>query len=101
MHAGPFDVIQKALDEEFARHHVKDEHQLWHALLFFTAGEGVRGVLQDRGVEYVPYAYENGLFSLSGSWGKQESLIRKYWLPYMRSQDDRAEVKDALKKIVD
>ncbi|MCB0368060.1 MAG: hypothetical protein KDD45_01145 [Bdellovibrionales bacterium] len=98
LHAGPFEKVQEALDVEFNLHQYKDESQIWHALLFYTAGEVTREVLKSSGIDYIPYAYQNGLFSEKRKWGKFEPLIKKYWLPYIKGVSN---MNEALKMIVE
>jgi hypothetical protein len=88
LHAGPFDTVQAALDAEFARHNAKDEVQLWHAVLFYTAGEIVREVLSADGVAFQPYEYAPGGPFTRGRWARVEATVRKYWLPYMQGKID-------------
>lgn len=91
LHAGPFDTVQAALDEEFAHHKTKDDVQLWHALLFYTAGEIVREVLSANGIAFQPYEYApDGPFT-RGRWVRVEPTILKYWLPYMQGKIDMRE----------
>jgi hypothetical protein len=88
LHAGPFDTVQAALDAEFARHNAKDDAQLWHVVLFYTAGEIVREVLGADGVTFQPYEYSPGGPFTGGPFARIEATVRKYWLPYMQGKID-------------
>ncbi|NUO48463.1 MAG: hypothetical protein HOV80_06370 [Polyangiaceae bacterium] len=58
---------------------------LWHAVLFVTAGEITRGALRESfGVEYQQYIYTNGLFAKA--WPELEGPVERYWLPYVRGE---------------
>ena len=99
LHAGPFDKVQSVIDQEFSKIHATDSDQLWHAILFFTAGEIVRKRFADDGIAYEPYAYKNGLFASDRKWGKCEPLLRKYWLPYLQGQGDmRSSISEFVKE---
>ncbi len=63
---------------------LKDQEQLWHALLFYTVGETVREVLAADGLQYEPYATKNGLFGAKRSWGKFLGPLDEKWKPYLR-----------------
>jgi hypothetical protein len=91
LHAGPFDFVQAALDEEFARHDAQDDMQLWHAVLFYTAGEITREALSADGVAFQPYEYAPAGPFTRGRWLRVEPTVRKYWLPYMRRTMDMQE----------
>ena len=66
LHAGPFDTVQAELDGEFARHNAKDDVQLWHAVLFYTAGEIVRDATEDASKWPAPRVYTRGVESAVG-----------------------------------
>jgi hypothetical protein len=91
LHAGPFDTVQAALDAEFARHNAKDDVQLWHAVIFYTAGEIVREVLSADGVAFQPYEYAPGGPFTRGRFASIEATVRKHWLPYMQGKTDMRE----------
>jgi hypothetical protein len=97
LHAGPFDTVRAALNEEFARHNAKDDVQLWHAVLFYTAGEIVREVLSADGVTFQPYEYAPGGPFTRGRWVRVEATVRKYWLPYMQGKID---IREAVAQMV-
>jgi hypothetical protein len=96
LHAGPFDEVQAAIDEEFARQHAKDDLRLGHAVLFYSAGEAVHEVLKQHGIDYEQFVYKNGVFS-HRDWKVCDAAIREYWLPYM---EGHGEMKDAISRMV-
>jgi len=56
---------------------------LWHAVIFFTAGELVRRDLVTVGVQkYEPYADKNGLY-VRVRWTRYESALQLFWIPHL------------------
>ena len=53
--------------------------QLSHALIFYTSGEIVAGLVPG----HVPYAVKNGLWN-QGGLGVFKPLLDQYWRPYIR-----------------
>lgn len=64
---------------------------LWHAVLFYTTGEVIRKHYK----EYVPYAYQNGLWEKA--WPMYLPYLEKDWLPYIKGETT---FENALKKLV-
>ncbi len=63
---------------------------LWHALLFYTAGEATEKALRAGGVEgYVPYAVQQGLYEHRG-WQGYRPAIETGWQPYLDGKTDFA-----------
>jgi hypothetical protein len=59
---------------------------LWHAIIFYTAGEFTRRNLSEYGVtDYVPIAYR-GLYARS--WPKLQRPLELYWQPYLEGKVD-------------
>jgi hypothetical protein len=84
-HAGVTDTLQTAIDAEVERQHRAPDHQLWHAAQFEAVGAVVQRVLREQaGVEYLPYARQNGLYS--GFWSVYQPLIDGPWDAYLRGQ---------------
>lgn len=66
---------------------------LWHAVLFYTAGE----LVSERIPGYVPYADKNGLWTRA--WpGPDRSLIEQDWKPHI---DGAAPLPSAITKLVE
>lgn len=56
---------------------------LWHAVLFYTAGTEVRRVLPpSEQAGFVPYAYKYGLYT-RGNWPAYRGVLEKDWQPYL------------------
>ncbi len=66
----------------------KDCGDLWHGVLFFTAGEETRRALPaaDR-ANFMPYAYKNGLYE-RGDYPKYRKVLEKDWQAYLDSKID-------------
>jgi hypothetical protein len=70
--------------------------QLWHAVLFFTAGELTRRELERAGDEdYVEHALRNGVYDRA--CGGCRALLAKHWGPRL---DGRASIDEALAALV-
>lgn len=67
---------------------------LWHALLFFTAGEVTRRELEAAGIDYVPYTQAQNMFE--GRWRPFLEPLRKAWLPFVHGQGERDDAARAL-----
>jgi hypothetical protein len=69
--------------------------QLWHAVLFYTAGELTRRELESQGVAYREYADQRLYTNLCGT-GCRERIV-EHWAPRL---DGRRSVADALAALV-
>ncbi len=69
---------------------------LWHALIFATAGEFVRSVAASEGrPQHIPYWIREG-FENFGGWGNLIPAVNQYWLPVVRGEASREEALAAL-----
>jgi len=58
---------------------------LWHGVLFVTAGEIARETIRELGGEtYEPHIYAQGLFERS--WPELRAPLERFWLPYVRGE---------------
>lgn len=55
---------------------------LWHAILFATTSELVRRYLEERGIEYTPFAED----LLTRAWPQYRVPIETHWYPYLDGQ---------------
>jgi len=62
----------------------KDVRNLWHVVLFYTAGEVVRETLAARKIDYVAYLYSTGLFDRA--WPQLRLPVEREWKPYVDGQ---------------
>ena len=69
--------------------------QLWHAVLFYTAGELTMRELKSRGIEYSPYA--NAAFYDNMCGAGCMATIREHWTPHL---DGKRSIPDALSGLV-
>lgn len=59
---------------------------LWHAIIFYTAGEFTRRNLSEYGVsDYIPYGYR-GLYARA--WPRLQRPLELYWQPYLEGTVD-------------
>ena len=69
---------------------------LWHAILFYTAGESTRYVLAEAGQpEYIPYAFRTGVYD-RGSMKPYPPALKAAWQPYLDGHADFASAMHAL-----
>jgi hypothetical protein len=62
---------------------------LWHVVLFYTTGEAVRRILDERGPSgYTPMLYE--IFG-RGSWVEYREALESHWRPYVEGKQTLAE----------
>jgi hypothetical protein len=56
---------------------------LWHALLFYTTGQLVKRMLEEKSMaaSYTPYANRFGLFDRG--WQNYQRALQLYWQPYL------------------
>jgi len=67
---------------------------LWHALLFFTAGEVVKRQL---GPDYVPFAKAQHFWERKPKWSTYLPLLEKHWIPVI---DGKATPSEGVKALV-
>lgn len=69
---------------------------LWHALIFATAGEFVRSAAASEGSPaYIPYWIKEGFGDRLG-WGELMPAVNRHWLPVVRGETSREEAFAAL-----
>lgn len=97
---GMIDRVMKMIDaqEKLANTHTGNREihfrrDLWHELLFYTAGKLVAEQIPG----YLPYADKNGLWKRAWS-GPDHELIERDWGPHV---DGRASLQDSLAKLID
>jgi hypothetical protein len=90
------DVLTAGIARAAARQHKTPPPQLWHAVLFFTAGELTRRELEAYGDEdYVEHALRSGVYDRA--CGGCRALLLKHWGPRL---DGRASIDEALSALV-
>lgn len=73
----------------------KNTRDLWHVVLFWTAGELVREALAQRKIEYNPYIYATGLFQRG--WPQFQKSVETEWAPYV---EEKISLDEAVKRLV-
>lgn len=88
-----FAKIRNALSAEVkAQNKLFRRSDLWHAVLFYTAGEMVRRHLDG----YIPYAVENGLYDRA--WQGVPEILELDWKPYL---DGKVDLATAVRRLAD
>jgi hypothetical protein len=75
------DPVRQALESAAKAADYRLPGDLWHVVLFYTTGEAVRPILDERGPEaYTPMLY--GIF-VRGSWTEYRHALESRWRPYI------------------
>jgi|RhiMethySRZTD1v2_1073278.scaffolds.fasta_scaffold00049_17 hypothetical protein len=92
---GLFPVLIQPLNQITAEQKMKVPPQLWHAVLFFTAGELTRRELKANGIDYTEYAGQQLYTNLCGAGCREK--IAQHWTPVL---DGKRSIADALSGLV-
>jgi hypothetical protein len=92
---GLVDALIQPLTRIAAEQKVTLPPQLWHAVLFYTAGELTRRELEARGIDYTPYANAAFYDNMCGSGCRNK--IAEHWTPHL---DGKRSIPDALSALV-
>jgi hypothetical protein len=85
-----------AITNAFEAVGAKAPGNLWHAIIFATAGEFVRSIAASEGnAGYTPYWIREGFENLDG-WKELVRPVTEYWLPVVRGEVSRVEGLNAL-----
>lgn len=83
------DPVRQALESAAKAADFRLPADLWHVVLFYTTGEAVRPILDERGpVGYTPMLYE--IFG-RGSWVEYRPALESSWRPYVDGRQSLAE----------
>jgi hypothetical protein len=63
----------------------EDDKGLWHAVHFYTVGAAVKDAYQKRGIAYLPYADQAGIYSRA-PFKSFAPLLADIWQPYMQGK---------------
>lgn len=86
--------VRQALDGAARAADFKLPSDLWHLVLFYTTGEAVRPVLEERGSPgYTPMIYE--IFA-RGTWVEYRQAVESSWRPYIDGKRSLAEAAESL-----
>ena len=92
---GLFPILIQPLTQIADAQKVKIPPQLWHAVLFFTAGELTRRELKANGIDYTEYAGQQLYTNLCGAGCRDK--IAQHWTPVL---DGKGSIADALSGLV-
>ncbi|MDY7094277.1 MAG: hypothetical protein SX243_15000 [Acidobacteriota bacterium] len=91
--SGPVAEMIREASEETG---IETPRSLWHGILFVTAGEAAREVLEAAGEgPRQPYAEAQGVFR--GHWQPLWQPLQDHWMPYLRGETSAAE---ALRRVL-
>jgi len=89
--------VAEAIQTQAKAHGIPVPNQLWHALIFYTAGEFARQDLSRVGVQdYRPYAEKQGLWERS-SFRNYNGVLAIFWRAHM---DGKLSLNDSVSQIV-
>ncbi|MBV9958643.1 MAG: hypothetical protein JO360_09485, partial [Acidobacteria bacterium] len=79
-------AVARAIARESEAQNKPVPKDLWHAIIFYTAGEFTRKDLSEyRVTDYTPYAYR-GLWARA--WPNLQKPLELYWQPYLEGKVD-------------
>ena len=94
------DPLQDAVADAFRRAGGTAPERLWHDLLFYTTGEVVRIVLEERGLPgYAHYGEATGVYTRNERWPPQLEAFDAHWKPFLRSDGGAAARAAALEAV--
>lgn len=79
------------LQAEFAAKHSEMPRDLYHVVIFFTAGILAQQELKKTDPGYTPYAYRLGIYKRVPEWGEDEAILQRTWKPYLEGAKPRKE----------
>jgi hypothetical protein len=83
------DPVRQALERAAKAVDFRLPNDLWHVVLFYTTGEAVRRILDERGPSgYTPMVYE--IFG-RGTWVEYREALENNWRPYVDGKRSLAE----------
>lgn len=84
-------ALHRDLDRAFEASGREQPQNLWHAVLFHTAGWITQRVARDEGLpEHEPYAVHEGLVNFR-TWSGLWPLLEEHWRPFLEGRSSRAE----------
>jgi hypothetical protein len=87
---------REALSHAFEQAGVEEPENLWHGIIFATAGEFLQGVVSAEGMPaHVPYWTRERFRELHG-WREIVPAVEAHWLPVLRAETTQAQGFEAL-----
>ena len=93
---GRGDPLRQALNSAASTVDYRLPGDLWHVVLFYTTGEAVRRILDDR-EKYTPIVYE--IFE-RGTWDEYRQALESTWKPYLEGKRDLSEAAASLIEVL-
>ncbi len=89
------DPVREALESAAKAVDFQLPNDLWHVVQFYTTGEAVRRLLDERGQPgYTPMVYE--IFDRNNTWASYREALEKNWRPYVDGKQPLAEAAASL-----
>jgi hypothetical protein len=79
------------LQAELAAKQARMPRDLYHVVIFFTAGILAQQELKKTDPAYTPYAYRLGIYKRVPEWAEDEAILQRIWRPYLEGQKPRKE----------
>ncbi|MCD6067510.1 MAG: hypothetical protein K0S33_2336 [Bacteroidetes bacterium] len=90
-------LAQEKLSKEMGK---EFDHNVWHTILFYSAGTFVKNELAKQNTAHELYIYKNKLGSIAPSFQKTLDAVAIYWQSYLDGKTDmETAVKDILKAL--
>ncbi|HEX9943616.1 MAG TPA: hypothetical protein VGG03_16510 [Thermoanaerobaculia bacterium] len=88
------DPVRQALEGAAKAADFRPPNDLWHVVLFYTTGEAVRRIVDERGqAGYTPMVYE--IYG-RGDWVEYREVLENNWRPYVDGKRSLAEAAASL-----
>lgn len=82
--------LHAALDRGFAKHGGAPPENLWHYLIFYTAGELTNDALRSQGLPgIVPYPDRTGMYRRLPAWNRYREVLDRFWRDFLAGRLDR------------
>ncbi len=86
------------LQAEFVAKHAEMPRDLYHVVIFFTAGILAQQELQKTYPDYVPYAERTGMYKRVQHWSDYKAALQRTWELFLEGRKSR---KEAMAELVD
>ena len=82
--------LHAALERGFAKHGAEPPENLWHVLIFYTAGELTNEALRSQKLpEIVPYPERTGMYRRFPVWVEYKKALDRSWKEFLAGRIDR------------
>src|SRR6266545_3420666 len=89
--------LHDALERGFTKRGGKPPEDLWHYVIFYTAGELTREALRSQGLpEIVPYPERTGMYRRLPAWNRYRDVLDHSWKDFLAGRIDRETAVDRI-----